>query len=342
MSNTGSKPAVRGALLTVAAVALVTGLSTGAAVAQTGTLTGTVTDASTGLPIEGALVVARGMGMGGPSHGGEIGRNQRRNGWHGPRHAFSGADGGYAIEELEAGDYWLACGTPGYLVQFATATIADGETTVVDFALDPLEFGSVEGTVTDAATGLPIVGARVVLIPSLSGELRSQTGDDFGDGLWLHAVTGDDGRYLMENVPAGQYEARAMSWGYLRPDPVPVTVVADQTAVVDFILEPLIFGSLEGHVTDSASGGPISGAVVFAFQHLPGSAAPSEGSGAGAGENGRWNIVRTDASGFYRFEELAAGTWSIRAFAMGYRMVEGTAESLPNQTTLLDLALSVE
>ena len=337
MSTTGSKSDGRGGLLIVAALALVMGLFTGDAIAQTGTLTGTVTDATTGLPIEGALVVARGMGMGGPHHGGEIGRSHHGGGWHGPRHVFTGADGGYVIEELAPGEYWVACGTPGYIVEFATAIIADGGTTVLDFALDPLEFGAVEGTVTDAATGLPIVGARVVLIPSVSGELRTQTGDDAGDGLWLHAVTGDDGRYLMENIPAGEYEAHARSWGYLRPDPVPVTVVADQTVVVDFALEPLTFGSLEGHVTDAATGDPIAGAVVFAFQHLPGSTGPGEGSEAG--ENGRWNMVRTDPSGFYRFEELAAGTWSVRAFAMGYRIAEGSAEIVPDQTAVLDLVL---
>jgi hypothetical protein len=33
--------------------------------------------------------------------------------------------------------------------------------------------------------------------------------------MWLHAVTGADGSYLIENVPVGDYNARAMSFGYL-------------------------------------------------------------------------------------------------------------------------------
>jgi len=52
----------------VMAAALALGLLTGNAMAQTGILQGTVTDAGTGIPIDHALVVARGA-MGGP--GGE-------------------------------------------------------------------------------------------------------------------------------------------------------------------------------------------------------------------------------------------------------------------------------
>jgi len=344
MFESSSDRVVGWKFLPVIAAALLLGLFAGSAMAQTGTLTGVVTDASSGDPIEGALVVARGS-MGGPhvEMGGGPGPG---GGGHGMRHAYTGADGGYVIDELEPGDYVVSCGAPGYSVTSVDATIADGETTVVDFALQPLTFGAVAGLVTDLSTGLPIAGARVMLmVPMMphAAITRGPSGDDGGDSMWLHAVTGDDGTYQIDNVPSGDYEARAMSWGYLRSDPVPVTVVEGETSQVDFELEPLTFGSLEGHVTDAITGEPIAGAMVFAFRQMPGMPGmpriPGPGERGEAGEMGRWNFARTDADGYYRFDELAVGTWTIRAFAWNYSMGEGEAEVAANATTVVDLTL---
>lgn len=323
--------------LAVLTMVLVLGLCASSAMAQTGVLTGTVTDADTSEPIEGALVVARGDGMGGPHGSGRLDSGGHPGGPHGPRHAFTDANGSYTIEELEAGDYDVACGTPGYSVAYAGATIADGETTVLDFALEPLTFGAVAGHVTDASTGMPIAGARVVLLRPHIGEVRSPSGDDAGESMWLHAVTGDDGTYSIDNVPSGDYEARAMSFGYLRSEPVPVTVVEGETAQVDLELMPLTFGSLEGHVTDTVTGAPIEGAIVFAFQHAPWM--PGPGERGQDGESGRWNFARTDADGFYRFDELSAGIWTVRAFSWGYYMGQGEAEVVADETAVLDLSL---
>ena len=78
--------------------------------------------------------------------------------------------------------------------------------------------GTVRGRVTDAGSGAPVAGAQVVV-----------------EGASVGAVTGDDGAYAIAQAPAGTRTliARRIGFAQLRQ---PVTVVAGQTATVDFAL----------------------------------------------------------------------------------------------------------
>jgi len=311
--------------LVLMAMAITIALIAVGAQAQTGVLQGTVTDTATGEPIEGAFVVAFGGYEGLPS--GESG------GGHGPRHAFTDADGNYVIDEIPVGDYMVKCGARGYLLAHGEASIAEGETTTLDFELEPRTFGAVEGTVNDAATGLPISGAHVMLLPSWLGGFEGSGDQDGGGGFWLHAVTGEDGTYRIENVPARDYNAKALSYGYFPSDFVPVTVVDGETAQADFELQPLAFGSLEGTVTDVSTGDPIEGAIVRVIPQAPGT------EGLGDGWGGGWHRTMTDENGFYRFDEVVAGMVTVRVFAPGYFPGEGEVEIVTDATSVLDIAL---
>ncbi len=144
---------IKTALIFVAAVAL-----TGAtAMAQTATVTGTVTDADTGLPIEGAFVTIRpadGCSGGGGSqfHGGDHGWGSGGGSGSGGGGGFGGgyhgggagmatrvetdANGVYVIENLDAADYLMRACACGYLpTELTPVTVAEGETLVQDFAL---------------------------------------------------------------------------------------------------------------------------------------------------------------------------------------------------------------
>jgi protocatechuate 3,4-dioxygenase beta subunit len=287
-------------------------LGAGSAAAQTGILQGTVSDADTGLPIEGARVMARAGAEGIPHPG------------HGFYHAVTDENGAYAIDEVDPGDYTVICGAHGYFRANEVATVVGDMTTILDFALDPLEFGSVDGMVSDAVTGDPIAGAWV--------GLRHARGDAVGGHGWLGAVTDELGMYLIENVPVGDYEARSHAFGYLPSDPVPLTVIVDGTTTVDLALDPLAFGGLEGTVTDAVTGLAIEGARVNARRMW--------GMGdAEGGEDGWWNRTFTDENGFYSLDELEVATYSVSVFAHGYFPVVAEVEVLEGQATVHDVAL---
>jgi iron complex outermembrane receptor protein len=79
--------------------------------------------------------------------------------------------------------------------------------------------GTISGQVTDALTSRPIVGARVEIVGTRRG-----------------ISSGDDGRYLLTDVPAGSHQVTARYIGYA-PVTQTVTVTARQVAIQDFALE---------------------------------------------------------------------------------------------------------
>jgi TonB-linked SusC/RagA family outer membrane protein len=79
--------------------------------------------------------------------------------------------------------------------------------------------GSIAGTVRDAATGTPLLNARVSLV-----------GTRFG------VETGTDGRYTIADVPPATYRIRARLIGYV-PSDASVTVQDGQQAVVDLAIQ---------------------------------------------------------------------------------------------------------
>src|SRR5207253_1205031 len=82
--------------------------------------------------------------------------------------------------------------------------------------------GSVEGTVTAAATREPVVGAEVTIAGSNIG-----------------VRTGSDGRFALRNVPAGPREVRVLAIGY-RLATLRLTVSADQVNQTSVQLTPSV------------------------------------------------------------------------------------------------------
>lgn len=152
----------------------------------------------------------------------------------------------------------------------------------------PTQFGtgSIAGVVTDSATGQPIAGVKV----------------SAGCCNRYFAYTGNDGSYVIQNLPAGTYPVRAMMTGYAMktyPTPVPVEE-GQQVTGINFALVAAGggSGSISGTVYDKLTNQPIAGAKVT------------------AGCCGR--CAYTAENGTYTIANLPDGSYSVKAMKSGY------------------------
>lgn len=95
--------------------------------------------------------------------------------------------------------------------------------------------GRITGSVTDATTGEPVVGAQMVI-----------------PGTNLDALTNQAGRYLVLGVPVGEVQIRVMIIGYSQQTET-VTVSDGGTATVDFQLSVSAI-QLEGVIVNAVTG----------------------------------------------------------------------------------------
>jgi Malectin domain/Carboxypeptidase regulatory-like domain/Viral BACON domain len=162
--------------------------------APSGTLQGTVTDSSTNQPIAGAAINISPIGASTVTDG----------------------SGHYSIT-LPVGDYDVTASHFGYTPLTHSASITDGGTTTVDFALVPAPSGTLSGTVRDGSSN-PIANATVTInntpIPP--------------------ATTDAAGHYSFASVPEGTYSVTAAAGKCNTPDTETVTISGD--TVQDFTL----------------------------------------------------------------------------------------------------------
>lgn len=173
----------------------------GCATQPTGTVMGTVTDSSTGLPIQGASVSA------------DTGQIDTTD-----------VNGNYTLSSVPTGTRTVTASATGFVTQQNTnVVVIDGQTTSnVDFALDPEPTGgtgTIKGTVTDASTG-----------GKLSNVLVETDLDQFD-------TTNRGGKYTIKDVPDGNRTVTASKAGYVTQQQ-PATVTAGQTTTVNFALVP--------------------------------------------------------------------------------------------------------
>ena len=365
MSGTSNSSSLRWTIAMPSVVAILC-LATVNAWAATGSMAGTALDSGTGLPLGRVIVQAHSVGGG--RHGGGHGGDST-----GSFATTTDEGGSYALHDMPEGVYLVRARLNGYFPVVVEAEVFGGLVTTVDVGLERLIFGSVRGTVRDAFTGLPVSGARVILLPRADTGHRGPEGGDGhggdghggdghgGDGHggggqggsghgWgglgegglgggshgYRASTGADGTYVIENVPIGEYLARAMTLGFVPSPSVPLAIVDGEATVQDFALEAISVGRLEGHVTDALTGEPIPGAFLALRRHGSGAFGPRE-NGDGDGRHS----TRTDAEGFYRFDILRAGTYPVRVSAAGYGTVVVEVTVLANTTSVADFVLSM-
>ena len=172
--------------------------------------------------------------------------------------------------------------------------VGEGNSPVgIDFTLtgESTELGSIAGVVTDFETGDPIAGARIVA--RLPG----------GHHFVRIAYSAEDGTYLIDDLPPGDYLLSCCKMGYERMEyPEPVTVDGNNVTGIDFAMVALVFGGISGIVTDAATGDPIENALVIAVK---------------LGIPHHCNFARTDENGEYEMV-LISGEYRVEARAWGY------------------------
>jgi hypothetical protein len=171
---------------------------------ETGTLTGKVLIAGTRTAIEGATVTA-------------VGADESYT-------ATTDGTGAYTIFPITGG-YTVTATADGYNNQTFSVTIRSGKRTRLNFFLSSLvnTDGILEGQVTDAVSGDPLIGAEV-----------STNVGGYSD------LTDAGGQYSMD-VSAGTYNLTASLDGYQSMTET-VSVTAGQTTTTDFTLDQIPAG----------------------------------------------------------------------------------------------------
>ncbi|HEV3093511.1 MAG TPA: carboxypeptidase regulatory-like domain-containing protein [Solirubrobacteraceae bacterium] len=274
-------------------VAVIAGQTTtgiDAALQSGGQVTGVVTDAATGKPVQNSSV------------------ELLTGSYYFYASTLTDGNGDYTFSGLPSGSYQVAfsIGDGDYLAQnydgqngyrsYTNVTVAQGSTTAgIDAALAvPAE---IQGTVTDSVTGSPVSGVTV-----------STTGPN---GT-IQATTGSDGTYTLTGLYSGSYTvyfkppsgANYLSQYYngaaTSSGATPVSV-GDGADVTGISASLQTGGQISGTVTSQTTGAVISGLWVYVFD--------SSGNSAGSAQTG--------ADGTYTVSNLPTGSYEVEFYGTG-------------------------
>ena len=294
-------------------VALIVMAHAAPALAQTGTILGTVTNASTSQPASGFMVVfCRGTASaptcvtGTPNAQGAYSITLPAGTYYGYTSGL-----GPLINQVYEGmtcprNY---CGEAQAIAYGTPTAVASGQVIERSFRLQPP--GRIRGVVRDAVTGAGLASVQIDLLGAFQGQLTG----------YGQAMTDATGAYTIGNLPPGNYYAiSSQSQGYVdqffgdvwcpgqcsgsnADSGAPIGVMAGaDVGGRDFALRP--GGSISGRITGVLSPGsatPVANATVFAYSLL----GDQLGSGRG---------TTTDATGHYTLAGLAGGLYYIQIY----------------------------
>jgi protocatechuate 3,4-dioxygenase beta subunit len=316
-----------------------------APVVDPGAIAGRVRDAETSAPIAGAVVYY---------HRREDCPNLAWQEWADQSlpHVTTNENGDYGIPNLQPGEYALLVRAEGYWPVGSKAVVVSGETTQADFALPPFvlpEPGTIVGRVTNAETSEPLAGAAVYYVPIRT---VSPTGAEPGSSapsLWPpHAWTDENGLYMIEDLPPGDYALTAYKDGFY-PGRRISSVVSGETTEANFALRPYAPpqpGAIVGQATNARTGEPIAGAYIFYAPLTPEGGAPAwtdhlDPAVGGSFDPGALGVpyVRTNQEGRYEIPELRPGTYLLTALHLEYYPGARIAQVPEGATVAVDFAL---
>ena len=221
----------------------------------------------------------------------------------------TGADGRFEFRGLKAGDYTVSARRPG----FSRATV-DPVNVAEGRATEPLELvlkpgATISGVLRDKA-GAGASGWTV------SARAASQAGGPaFGPGsIRTEEPTGPDGVFYLEGLTAGEaYDLQVMGQAGLGPRKAGVVAPAEG---VELVVTGT--GQIRGRVVDGDSGRALPD---FEVRYQPDAQGGMRfvmrmGPGRGRGPYEKQPFHAEDGS--FVLEDVAAGRWTVEAFAPGY------------------------
>ncbi|MEM1181215.1 MAG: carboxypeptidase-like regulatory domain-containing protein [Acidobacteriota bacterium] len=271
----------------------------GAELVGSGSISGTVTEQGSGLPIEDSFIA-----LFDESSGIVDG-------------AVTDGQGDYLLSDLPAGEYFISVESSDYFDElyddlpclpfdcvFTTGTpvvVAEGAIAAgIDFELQT--GGVITGRVTEEETGQPIDSSQgLILVDDQNRPLSSRSTTD---GVYRYAGLATGNYYVLtsfDNYADELFDDIPCPTGCIGTMPTPIAVnFGSTTSGIDFQLTR--GGEILGRVTDQTTGEPLANSGVFVY--------------APAG----WtiNAQPTDSDGNFRLAGLGTGHYFVSASAVGY------------------------
>jgi photosystem II stability/assembly factor-like uncharacterized protein/5-hydroxyisourate hydrolase-like protein (transthyretin family) len=241
------------AATTVTATAPNTTAGINVALVKGGSISGTISDRTTGAGIAGTYLYVI---------------NRSTGDWAGSTQTDS--NGSYTITGLASGSYRLRIdpasstgyignwygGTNDYPCAGAISVNAPNATTGIDAQLDL--GGSISGRVTDAATGAGIAGVSISLTNT-----SSQTGMTS-----TNVTVNSTGAYTIGGLPSGDYSLTFSARDYISTTSAVTATVTAPASIAGIDATLVKGGGISGRVTDSTTGEGVEGVLLEAVDSL--------------------------------------------------------------------------
>ncbi len=212
-------------------------------------------------------------------------------------HTNANPAGLYSFTRIPIGSYFITASEPGLLTPLRIPlTVSRNGNTIVNITMqvDPAASqNAIYGVVTDSITGEPVAAATVEV--TLNTGTASET-----IGI---VETNTSGQYLIANLDDSTYTVTASKLGFLPSQSAAVQLSNGEFNPLNILLavDPNANTStVSGLISDNTTSQPIPNALVALFT-------VSNGTETMVG------LTKSNASGFYMFGDLAAGTYRIKS-----------------------------